>query len=207
MYYCPSCSAVTLTLVLYGGAHKGQQTVRQPTQRLEVVNGQAEAVQRAVGNGLQLLQVGPAHTDGENNDALLSQALCWHLDIISRVAICEDHNDLRHSFARSAACLFSEELCSGEVYGFARLSAPRPVRKPVQLSQQGRLVHVVFEQELPVWLVAVLCQAHPDFVGADVKAGDDAPEELPDLPKVLHANAGGAIDQEDQVRLGGFDTF
>lgn len=196
-----------MTLVFYGGANAGQQIVCQPTQRLEVVNGEAEAFCRAVGNVVQLINPGLAHPDGKNNDALPSQDLCWHLHVIGRVAICEDYNDLRYSISCSAACLFCKESCSGEVYGFARKGAPRPVREPVQLSQQGCFVHVVFEQELRVGLVAVLCQAHPDFVWANVKAGDDVSEELPNLVEVRNANAGGAIDQEHQVRLGGSDTF
>lgn len=66
---------------------------------------------------------------------------------------------------------------------------------------------MVFQKELPVWFIAVLGQAHADFVWADVKARDNASEELPDLLKVLNTNARGAIDKEDHIRLSGFDTF
>lgn len=66
---------------------------------------------------------------------------------------------------------------------------------------------MILQQELLVRIVTVLSQANPDFVRADVKACDNASEELPDLLKVIKADAGRAIDQEDDVGHGGFGTF
>lgn len=66
---------------------------------------------------------------------------------------------------------------------------------------------MIFQQELLVRFIAVLSQANPNFVRADVEACDDASEKLPDLLKVSDTDAGGAVDQEDDVGHGGFGTF
>lgn len=66
---------------------------------------------------------------------------------------------------------------------------------------------MVFQQELLVGFITVLGQSNPDFVRANVKAFDRAAEEILSVGKVLAANAGGTVNQEDNVSLSGCGTF
>lgn len=188
-----------MPLIIRRDAHSLQQTVCQPLQGLVAVDGVQEALRRSVGNGLQLLSVGLSHPDAKHYDSLLPQAHCRRRHIICGVPICYDHGDLRHPINGSASCLFGEKLGQEKVDGFARFCASRTIWKFFYCTQQGALVHVILQQELLVRFIAVLSQADPNFVRADVEACDDALEKLTHLLKVINADAGGAIDQEDDV--------
>lgn len=190
----PPILFLTLPLILHRDANSLQQTVSQRLQSLVVIDGDQEALWRTVGDGLELLPVSLSHPDAKHYDSLLPQALGGQCHIIRRVPICDDHSDLRHPLAGSAARLFGEVLRQEEVHGLARFCAPCSVGNIFHCSQQGILVHVILQQELLVRFIAVLRQADSNFVEADVEGLDDVAEKLPDLLKAIIANAAGAIN-------------
>lgn len=196
-----------MPLIFHGAAHSFQKTVRQPLQSLEVINGEHEAIWRPVGDGLQLVQVDLSHSDSKHDDSLRPQVLRGLYDVICGFSVCDDHGNLRYPPVSSAARLFGEVLRPDEFHGLARLRASCSVGERVQRGQQRRLVRVVFQQELLVHVAAVLSQADPDLVWANFQACDDSSEKPPHLLKVIDADAGGAINKEDDVGHSGFGTF
>lgn len=195
-----------MPLILHRDANSLQQIFRQRLQSLEAVDREPEALWRLVGDVPELLQVGSSHPDAKHNDSVPPQALSGYYHIVRGVPVCDDHSDLRHPLVGSTPGLLGEIRRQEEVDGLACFRASCPVGKVVHCIQQGCLVHVILQQELLKSFITVLSQADPNFVRADVEACDGAFEKSPDLLKVTDADAGGAVDQEDDISHIGFGT-
>ena len=187
-------------LVLNGHTEDLQQPVEELLEGLVAGDAEQEALVRSIGDLMHVRRIGTADVDGEHDHPLLPQLPRGLDHVVRRVPVRDHHGDLGHALCGATAPLWGEEGLLEEGDGLAREGASIPMLDLAHLLQQRGLVHVVLQQELLVGLVAVLRHAHTHLVRAHIEVLYELLEEEEHLLEALWADAGGAVQQEHDVR-------
>lgn len=153
------------------------------------------------GGGRQLQEVAAAGADDEDSGAQVLQLLHGGPHGVAGAAVCHPHQHLGHPWPGPR--LLGKQLLLGVCQRQASVGVTHALDCSAYGILDGRAGAVLAEGELGVWPAAHMHQAGTQGPRAQGQQGRQPPQKLPNSGKLIMRHAGRAVQQKQQVPLGG----